>query len=251
MRARFPLLLLAACQGELGVRGGDSDSDTEDLSRYEGASLRIVEPASATFLAWEEAHDYRAELRAADGTLLDEDLAVRWTSSADAAWAPPASFGFADATLDVGLHDLTAEVELPNGDRLAHTVGGVLVQSEAAGTYVGTLITGFTFQNFPIACAGSTVITIEPYGKEVSGDATCLASAGGFEIPLEFALSGDHEDGRVEGIIGANIVFFELEFQTSGTRSGESLDLEFEGDLAGSPVTGRVEAERISRDAGL
>ena len=250
MNRILPALLLAACQGELGVRGGESDSDV-DLSRYEGASLRIVDPVSASFLAWEEDHDYRAELRAADGTLIEEDLEINWVSSVDAAWAPAGGLAFSDATLDVGLHDLTAEITVPNGDRLAHTVGGVLVQSEAAGTYVGTLITSFTFQNFPIACAGSTVLTVEPYGKDVTGEATCLASAGGFEIPLEFVIAADNADDRVQGIVSANIVFFDVEFDAAGQREGEALNMEFEGMIATSPVTGRIETERISRDAGL
>lgn len=247
----FPLVVLVACQGEVGIGAVDTDVDTEpDFSRFEGASLRIVEPASGTFLAWQEPHTFRVELRDAQGELLDEELDVAWDSSSDAAWTPT-GVELVDDSIDVGLHDLTAEVVLPNGDRLAHTVGGVLIQAEEAGTYVGTLSGGTTVQNIPVSCAGGAVLVVDPYGESVQGSADCLIRLDQFELPLEFAIDAVHEDGVVTGDAIARLLAIDLEFPTEGGIEGETLELSFEGQVLTNTFSGDIRTERISRDAGL
>jgi hypothetical protein len=243
------LLALVACGGEIGI--GDRDDDV-DPAVYDGATLRIVEPQSAGFIPYGSTADFVAELRDVDGELIETFDEVSWSSSADAAWGPT-GLSFADDSIDVGRHELTASTELPNGDRVAHTIGGVLVQAEEAGTYVGTFAASMTFQSIPIACAGAAVLTVEPYGQGVSGTAECLASAAGFDIPLDFVVAAEHADGRVEGTASANIIAFEVEFPATGTLGGSAptIELDFSGPVLTSEMTGSVSADRISRDAGL
>lgn len=248
----LPFALVFACQGEVGIGAVDSDEPVEDLTRYDGASMRIIEPASGSFLAWRETHTFRVEITSAEGEVIEEDFDVAWDSSADGAWAPT-GVQIEDDSIDVGLHDLTAEVILPNGNRLAHTVGGVLIQAEEAGTYVGTLSGGTTVQNLPVGCAGAAILVVDPYGESVEGTADCLINLGQFELPLDFAIEATHsaDDGAVEGQAVARVFAFDLEFDTAGGREGESLDLEFEGQLLTSTFSGDIRTERISRDAGL
>lgn len=259
LRALLPLitaLTLGACAGEIGINESPDETDTdvevEDFSRFDNATLRIIEPTSASFLAWGDTHGFVAEVRAEDGTLLEEVEDIAWSSSADEAWVPEGAT-FDDDTIDVGIHDLTAQVTLPNGDRLAHTVGGVLVQSEVAGTYVGTFAANVTIQNFPVACAGSAVLIVEPYGEGITGSAECLAQAGTFEIPLDFSVDALNEDGSVEGNASATIIAFDVDFPASGglDAQAETLDLEFGGPVFTSELNGSVSTDRISRDAGL
>ena len=246
-------LLIVACGGEISIGDLDTDTDADtepDWSMYEGASLRIVQPASASFLPLGETHRFQAEVYAADGTVLDEDFDVTWDSSVDPQWTPD-GLSFDDATIDVGIHDLTAEVELPNGNRLAHTVGGVLVQAEAAGTYVGTLSGGTTIQQVPVSCAGGAVLIVDPYGEVVDGTAECLIRLNNFELPLDFTVESTLDQGAVDGDVTAEVFSFPIAFPTEGTLAGEDLDLAFKGTIIANEFTGDIHTTRISRDAGL
>lgn len=243
-------LLLVGCAGELRINELPSDASDLDHSAYDGATLRIVEPRSASFLPWGEDHTFRAEVRGADGELLDSVQELRWSSTVDADWAPTET-SFVDGDLGVGIHDLTAEVQLPNGDRLAHTVGGVLIQAEAAGTYVGTVTANFTFSDIPVNCGGSSTLIVDPYGEAVDGTATCVAGLGDFELPLDFVVEADHEAGTVDGVVAVRVMAFSLDFDSEGSLSGEDLQMRFTGNLFGSDLNGRVRATRVSREAGL
>jgi hypothetical protein len=253
------LLLLVACGGEIGV--GEIDTDTpdtdppdeeEDLSRFDDAILRIVTPRSGDFLPLEQVHTFEAEVRDAEGEVLGEVTDIAWTSNVDAAWAPVGA-RVEDDTLAVGRHDLTAEVTLPNGDRLAHTVGGVLLQSEVAGTYVGSLSAGLTFQQLPLSCAGSAVLVVDAFGETVDGTAECLARAGDFELPLDFTVTGEHLDGPVEATATATIIAFDLDFPAEGELdpAAETLELDFGGQVLGSDLDASIRTTRLNRDAGL
>jgi hypothetical protein len=256
------MLLLVACGGEISmnertpasddsrvVDTESSDETSEDFSHYDGATLRIVQPRSATFLPWGGTHAFQAELRASDGTLLQTDAPVSWSSSVDSSWSP-ASLSFSDDRLDVGVHDLTVEMTLPNGDRLAHTVGGVLVQSESAGTYVGTISANFTFQSFPVNCAGAATLIVDPYGRDVSGTATCLGQAGSLDLPIDFVIDADHESGPIDGVVKLRLFFFDIDFDAEGSLGSDKLNMDFEGDILTSDLDGRIRTQRVSRDAG-
>lgn len=242
------LLALIACGGEIGV----GDRDSVDPATYDGATLRIVQPESGGFVPLGEAYDFVAELRSADGDVLDTFTEVTWQSDVDTAWSGD-GLAFADETIDVGMHAITATAELPNGDRVAHTIGGVLVQAEEAGTYVGTFRATLTLQDLPLACAGAAIFVVEPYGEGVEGTAECLAAAGDFELPLDFTVVAEHTDGAVDGVATARIIAFDVEFPAQGTLGGggPTIEMAFSGPVLTSELSGAVAADRLNRDAGL
>ena len=246
------LLALVACGGELGIGARDTDGADVDPATYDGATLRIVQPQSAGFVPLGANTEFVAELRDADGGVLDTFTGIEWESDADPGWVQ-SGLSFSDDSIDVGVHNITATAELPNGDRVAHTIGGVLVQHEDAGTYVGTFRASMSFQNIPIACAGAAVFVVEPYGKGIDGTADCLASAGGFDIPLDFTVNAENDGGSVAGLATATIIAFDVEFPAEGSLGGDgpTIEMEFSGPVFTSELNGAVSADRLNRDAGL
>jgi len=232
----------------------DTDTDVEDdTSIYDGSTLRILEPASGDFLPLGEWQVFRAALYDASGAEMDYDD-IQWSSSVDPTWKPLGRL-VEDGALGVGIHDLTAQVELPNGDRLAHTVGGVLVQSAFAGTYVGLFTSDVTYDAYTTACSGSATLIVDPFGEIVSGDATCIASLMGYDAELTYLFDLDNTHGTVTGTVSADIFgWFEYDFDASGTLFPQTsgLQITFGGDVYSMlAVDGALEAERISMDAGL
>ena len=152
-------LAITGCSPKYNVLGIDTDDEEEAEFDYSNATLRIVQPKSGTFVPYNEISNFEAELLDKDGNILELDD-VNWSSSVDTAWDPTGR-SFDDDSLDVGLHDLTAQIELPNGDRLAYSVGGVLVQSVWAGTYVGTFIADVQYYNTRSSQTFSTHISAQ------------------------------------------------------------------------------------------
>lgn len=249
------LFALAGCSPKYNVLELDTDTGTEEPEiDYEGATLRIVSPASGSFVPYQDLSNFEAELLDGDGNPIEFDE-VQWTSNVDSAWDPN-GLVFEDDTLDVGLHDITAQVNLPNGDRLAYSVGGVLVQSKWAGTYVGTFVADVEYDEFPVGCAGSAILVIDPYGEVLTGNSDCVVSIGGNNLDLSFVFDVEHDgDGGLGGTVAADIFgWFQVDFDANGgiDLPEENLQVEFAGSPFGSlNIDGSVEAARISLDAGL
>ena len=226
-------------------------TSTIETTLYDEVVLRIVSPDSGEFLALGETHTFEAELVNPDGTVVDYDEIV-WSSSYDSAWLPVGAL-FEDATLDVGVHDITAEVELPNGDRLAHTVGGVLLQSVYAGTYSGLFSSSTEYQGFPLGCSGVANLVVDPYGETVIGDASCVAMLYTFEVELAYLFEIENSEGDLFGVTNADLFgVFEWPFDSEGALSEDGLmEFAFGDDLGDIIMEGTVEAERVSLDAGL
>lgn len=246
---------IVACSPKYNVIGIDTGSEEEEEQiDYSNASLRIVKPTSGSFVPYNELSNFEAELLDKDGNPLEFNE-ITWTSSVDSAW-DPVGLAFEDNTLDVGLHDITAQVSLPNGDRVAYSVGGVLVQSAFAGTYVGTFSANVDYNEFPIGCAGSAVLVIDPYGEVLTGTSDCRVSFNGFDLDLAFLFDVDHDgDGALSGTVAADIFGwfqFDLDAEGSINKDEEVLDVNFAGSPFGDlSVDGAVTADRISLDAGL
>jgi hypothetical protein len=245
----FPLIV--ACGPGYGLI--DEGDDLEEWSEYDGASLRIVSPSSGSFLNLEESHEYRAVLYDADGLEMTWDE-VQWGSSADADWTHDIA-SFTDDTLEVGIHDLTAEVTLPNGDRLAHTVGGVLLQSLYAGTYSGLFHSEVTYDQYTVPCSGSVLIIVDPWGQVAAGGADCVTSLMGFEAELSYLFDLQNDAGVLSGTAGADLFgWYQLDVPASGTLDpdGVGLVVDFGGDfMEFIALGGTVEAARVSLDAGM
>jgi hypothetical protein len=225
-------------------------ADTEDSvdPAWDDAELVILSPHSGDFLPWGETSTFSAAIIDADGNPMDFDD-IEWSSDVDAAWAIEGS-SVDDASLDVGTHALTATARLPNGDRLAYSVGGILVQSVYTGVYSGTLQIDITIQGYTVGCAGGASIVVDAYGETVTGDASCLVSINGYDLDMAYAFDLANTAGAVDGDVGADLVWFTYNFGSSGTLSEEgAIDGTFEDDVFGvMGVAGHYTAERVSRD---
>ena len=233
-----------------------SDTDTgEPDPIWDVAMLSIVSPESGTFIPLGEAADFEAVVLDTEGNELDWD-AIDWSSSADGDWAFTAA-SFEDDTLSVGKHDITAATQLPNGDRLAMTVGDVLVQSPYAGTYTGTVYVEITIDYkgvpYTVSCAGATTIIVDQQGETIGGDSSCLVSLMGFDMDMALALDAGNDAGDVEGEMAVDMMLFDVGIAADGsiTEDGE-LYVEFSDNVMGyADIAGNVDASRISRDTEL
>ena len=111
---------------------------------------------------------------------------------------------------------------LPNGDRLAYTAGGVLVQSQYSGIYSGTLTVDLLADQLQTACAGGANLIVDPYGELVMGTANCFLSFQGFDIDGEYLLNVENDRGDLAGEISVDLAgLFELPLAFDGGREVE------------------------------
>jgi len=251
-------LLFACAPSEVEVHEIDEDTlpaeteeEVEDFSEWDGAMLEVLYPASGDFLPWGEVNPFSARVVDTEGNDLGFDE-IQWTSDIDDVWTPIGGT-FDDDALDIGTHTLTATAELPNGDRLAYSLGGVLVQSIYAGTYAGSLTVSTEYDGYAFACSGGSTLVVDPYGVDVTGDANCLLllSYSGFELELDLAYVSNIENdmGVLGGDMAAEVYGYELpvDFEGTLTEDGE-LTGGFTTDLLGVILDGELSASRVSRD---
>jgi hypothetical protein len=258
------LVLLFACNDNTlivdGESGGgssldDTGADAEQAAldlEWDGARLVIESPLSASFLPYEESASFHAVVYGADGQPKDFE-GITWASDLDEGWAL-AGASVDDDSLEVGTHALTAEALLPNGDRLAYTVGGVLVQSIYAGVYVGDLaITAsgdYNGQALSLGCSGALTLVVDAEGRAATGDAGCLLSLLGFDLDTNYLFDLENDEGDLAGTASIDLQWFALPVNTEGslTEEGE-LSGDFSADVAGFlAMEGRYEATRLTRD---
>jgi hypothetical protein len=260
------LLSLVACENQYVVEDADdlagagdgadtADTDTatdEDYSEFDGARLVITSPASGDFLAYEEDHTFAAEVQDADGNVLDFDD-VTWASDIHDDWALLGA-NVDDDSLDVGTHALTAEALLPNGDRLAYTIGGVLVQSTYTGVYTGTISVNATAEYdgtaYSAGCGGAITLVVDAYGEVITGDAGCLISLLGYELDTAYVFDLENDDGDISGVAALDLSFYQLDIEATGAIDEDgALGLAFATDVYGFvQLDATVEATRVSRD---
>lgn len=252
MRSWIPMVLaMAVGCNSTSIREGDQDTEGDTASSlYDDARLVIVSPESGEWLELDEDYNFEAVLTDADGDELDYDE-VFWSSDVDDGWEEE-GLSFERDDLDAGTHAITAEVTLPNGDRLAYTAGGVRVQSAYAGTYAGTVIVDATYDTTTVSCSGSAVMRIDDEGELAEGDASCLLSINGYDLDLEYVFDADVDsDGDMEGEAGAVIFTWEIPFDFEGEVDDEGeMTGEFEGgsDTLGLTFAGELALERVSRE---
>ena len=268
------LLSLCACSPDYGVKiptealdGSvlDPDDDTEateeeeeaeeeDFSMYEGAMIRILEPESGTFIPWDEDNDFVAIIETPDGDELEFDE-IDWHSDADDEWSISGA-DVSDDSIDVGRHNITAEVVLPDGSRLAHTVGGVLVQHEDAGTYVGDMVLSMdaNLGETPVgtSCVGAAIIVVDEYGETATGDSACTLDLLGyatFEVDHGFEYDLDEEELDGSAYVNIPFVGIALPFGSDGFIEDGEIATAWEGGVSGFlDLSGTLEATRITRE---
>lgn len=263
------LLSLLACESQYVIDDGgevekdeaavadtavaDTAGDAEpDYAEFDGATLVVTAPASGDFLPYGEASTFSAEVRDAEGNVLPFDD-IAWSSDVDAAWLL-AGAAVEDAGLDVGTHALTAVAELPNGDRLAYTIGGVLVQSAYTGIYTGTLQVDATAEydgtSYSAGCSGAITLVVDAYGETVEGDAGCLLSLLGYDLDTAYVFDLENDDGTLSGAAALDLSFYQLDIEATGeiTEDGTAT-VAFSDDVYGlALLDGQVDVRRLSRD---
>ncbi len=236
---------------EVPVGDDPDDPDPVDWALYEDAELRIVSPVSGGFLALGETRTYEVEITAADGSALFFDD-VEWSSDVDLGW-DALGMAFDDASIEPGLHNITAEVTLPNGDRLSHTVGGVRVQHPLAGTFTGLFSATGGYQALQFSCSGSSLIQVDVFGEVAQGTGDCVANLIVFDLPLNFVfdLEVDPSNGDLTGQAGAQIIGpLVYDFPAEGAMEPTFMNLDWAGTvlLLNFDVTADLSADRISRE---
>jgi len=241
--------------GSGDVEGDDDTDDVEnDIEMYEGAVIRIIHPESGDFLALGQIHTFEAVILSPEGEELPfED--VDWESDADDDWSPIGN-AIDDDSIDVGRHNITAQVELPDGSRLAHTVGGVLVQHEDAGTYVGDMILSMDaeFGGTPIgaSCIGAAYVVVDEYGETAEGSSACTMDLLGYAtIPVDHSFSYDLEEADLDGNAFVDIPFMGsgLPFESQGSIDDGDILTTWEGGVAGYfELAGTLDVSRITRE---
>ncbi|MSQ01075.1 MAG: hypothetical protein EXR71_04155 [Myxococcales bacterium] len=251
--------ILAACNdntlavdGAEGVGSDTTDGGDELDATWDNARLVIEAPLSGAFLPMEEDSAFTAVVTGSDGTVLDFP-GITWTSDIDADWALSGAAAI-DGQLGIGIHAITAEARLPNGDRLAYTVGGVLKQSVYAGVYVGALsVTADAEYNgtpISVGCSGALTMIVEAEGKVVTGAAGCLLSLLGYDIDTAYDFALDNDAGDLSGEAAIDLSVYSLPVATEGTLS-EAGELEgsFGADVAGFlTLDANYRATLITRD---
>ena len=236
------MLLLLACAGEITTE----EVRVEETSEFDGAVLSVVSPTSNSFHPLDTPTVFDAVLLDPDGNVLDFE--PTWTSSLD--WEETGS-QFEDE-LDVGLHDIQVVAELPNGDVLKHDLANILVQHEDAGVYVGDLSVSLAVDvsgtEYQAACTGGTEIVVDAYGELADGDSACTLSLLGYDLETTYVFYLEVDDGEVGGQTAADLNWFELPFETTGSVMGGALEGGFGADVAGyATVEGAFDAVRVTR----
>ena len=229
----------------------DGETTAPDLSAYDGAWARIVSPMPGEVLPWDEPVLYEVIVRNPAGDDLPAD-AVFWQSNSDPDFTgTEASFESSD--LELGRHDLTVLVDLPNGRRVAHSIADVRVQSAAAGTYAGLFSVDGTVNNITITCTGAAIVDIGNQGAIGTGDADCLVSLLGIDVPMSWLFDLEQADGEVTGTGGVDLLgFFTYDIPVTGGTldlDSERLEVDFAGPIPFvGDLTAFLDASRVSLD---
>lgn len=263
---RMTLLFFLACSDALLIdQTGDyneeinpDETPTVDTAaealEAEWADARLVvhAPVSAAFLPFGDTATFQATVYGADGEPKDFPD-ISWTSDVDADWSLIGQ-EVEDSALGVGTHALTAEARLPNGDRLASTVGGVLVQSIYAGVYVGELqitATGeYNGQELAVGCSGPLTLVVDAEGKVGTGEAGCLISLLGYDLDTAYVFDLENDAGDISGQAAIDLSWFQYGVDTTGTLSEDGeLEGDFFADVAGFlAMEGVYTASLLTRD---
>lgn len=222
-----------------------------DWSDWEGVFARIVSPVPGEVLQLGQSHLYEVQLRHPDGRLMTP-ASVEWYASGDLDfWSDQRSFE-SDA-LEMGTHTLTAILGLPSGEKVAHSIAGVRVQSRQTGTYAGLFSVDGTVNNLTITCTGAALLSVGQVGDLGEGDGDCLVSLLGIDVPLSWVFELEiAPNGTVSGTGGVELLgIFSYDIPAEGTvdPEGAGFDVTLEGDI---PFIGTLsaflEAERVSLD---
>ncbi len=248
------VLALAACKSDNAILGLEDTGDigeedpADPVDIYEGATLEIVSPSANSFLPYGEEAEFEAVLWDKDGNPLIFDE-INWNSTIDEPWRHT-SAAFVNDELDVGVHTLRVNADLPNGERMFDAVGGIQVQSQYAGTYAGSAIVSADTGQFQFGCAGGAIMVVDVYGEFAEGEADCILSMQGQVMELDYVFDLEVADEVIEGEASLSLYGFEMPTDFAGELTdGKKLNGNWAQSVFGQmELEGEVRMERVSRD---
>ena len=212
------------------------------------ATLEVLSPEPAEFLPLGEETLFSAMIVDENGEEMDF-TEIEWSSSVALGWEGLGN-NFYDI-LDVGRHNITAEAELPNGDRLSYVIGGVLVQHPNAGIYSGTTSIDVTINNdtpIVVSCSGGVTVAIDAVGEEGSGEGDCIVNINGQDIPSTYYFELEIEDNIVGGTAILDLWLIQQSFPIQGTIEDGELNASWSDTVLGNwvGVDGALNLSRVS-----
>jgi hypothetical protein len=234
-------LPFAGCADDSITEADDSD----DFEAYDHAVLKLYEPVAGSVHHVGEPLPAVAELLDLDGFPLPIKEVVWRSDHVDHVLLASMQ---GEVVLPIGVHEVGATVRLPNGNRLAASVGGVRVQSPATGVYVGETVLRleleFEGQTVRPACIAGLAFTVDMAGERLQPQAgSCTLELIVFSFDLEYELSGTIEGETVHGTIRYDVGgLFMLPFEFEGRIANGVFSAQFAGDV-GIPLVGDAVAE--------
>jgi len=243
---------------ELDDTDASTDASTDATAgtdpSLQGAALEVFEPESAGVYFLGEPLALIAEVTDADGNATGFD-AVTWR--ADGVEFALGTEAVTEVDLPAGVYDITAEVELPDGDRLSTTVGGVRVQSPNTGIYAGEIAMALTVDLDGMAlnpvCRGATTVTIDLEGETLDAEpGSCTLDLLLISFPADFEIEAVLYGNAVSGEVTFTFAgLFMASFDFEGTLFDDTLFSGFIGELAiplllTAPADGTFVAEKLS-----
>ena len=233
------------------IADDDVSDDDDDDSEFDDATLVLHSPVPGSFVPLDDPMVLDAEILDVAGDVMEWDEIV-WSTDQDEDFEYVGAYGEVEE-FPVGNHVVTAQTELPNGDRLSYAVGGVLVQHEYAGVYSGTVNISIDLElgGYPISaqCVGSMDFQVDLYGELMEGAGACVASIVGMgDIDVSLIIDGEIDGGAVAGTISIDFYgWFELptDFEGEFTASDEMTG-SFSDEIYGTTISGDIDAHRVA-----
>lgn len=232
---------------DTGETGDTGEIDTGEVDpRYDSAELRVVAPAAGSIHLIRDGIPLNARVVDANGQVLPFD-AITFEIGGDTIDGPQGR-----ANPDPGIYDLRVSADLPNGDRLRTTVGGVRLQSNLTGVWTGTvgITTTTEVQGTPISstCGGSLTFEVDFDGEGFAGDGSCLLNlplVG--NIPVTYDVDGTFgPNNSAGGTVYLDMVVTQVPLPWEGGLSQGVLSGTFGDDLSVATVDGTLRAQRVS-----
>lgn len=247
MAAAIALVGVVACNSDQWPPPGDDDDDSGESSGTEGligARLAVFEPESPSIHYVGEPLPLLAEVHDENGLVIGFDDIV-W--NADAV-GPTLHIG-ADGEVELtpGLYEIIATANLPDGDRLTSTVGGVRVQTRWTGNYSGTavMVLAVEFQGIPLAptCVGQLELRVDYDGETIEvQDGSCTLNAIITTFEVAYTIEGAFDHGVGRGTIDYELGgLFTLSFDWTGAFVEDGFRGAFGGPVS-IPLVGSAEA---------
>ena len=226
----------------------------EDDAAYDHAVLKLHEPVAGAVHPAGEGVPAVAELLDLDGFPLPIEDVVWHSDRLEPVLLADMQ---GELKLPVGIHEIGATVRLPNGNRLAASVGGVRVQSPATGIYVGESVLRLELelegQTVRPACNAGLVFSIDMAGERILPQTgSCTLELVVFSFDLDYELSAALDGPAVHGTIRYDVGgLFMLPFDFEGTIADGVFSAQFGGKI-GIPLvgdgmaSGSLQAERVT-----